>query len=293
MTLPDCWMPFLLAAGRNAREEGTMQPQGESIWGNINLCIEIALNIYYIVGARGEGIMVPKEHAETHFSQKTVAAGEESGGCLYYPKGGTMDMPLYEMMQKRAAMARKMELAAARQMEAVRERGQVAASALFEGMEPPEDAAGSAKRIREGIYITGGEDPCFAVHERMAEHFLSPYACEFGRNKNGYLYYTLQSAAIPLYELKGEFPECRELVVSEESLIATLHRFYPAYCEQYDSIAAEAERIPQADAPANLFLQEQLDRAQEAEETGWVEIPDAEESEEDDYGEQVDYGIGR
>ena len=119
-----------------------MQPQGESIWGNINLCIEIALNIYYIVGDRGEGIMVPKEHAETHFSQKTVAAGEESGGCLYYPKGGTMDMPLYEMMQKRAAMARKMELAAARQMEAVRERGQVAASALFEGMEPPEDAAG-------------------------------------------------------------------------------------------------------------------------------------------------------
>lgn len=100
-----------------------MQPQGESIWGNINLCIEIALNIYYIVGDRGEGIMVPKEHAETHFSQKTVAAGEESGGCLYYPKGGTMDMPLYEMMQKRAAMARKMELAAARQMEAVRERG--------------------------------------------------------------------------------------------------------------------------------------------------------------------------
>ena len=24
-----------------------MQPQGDSIWGNINLCIEIALNIYY------------------------------------------------------------------------------------------------------------------------------------------------------------------------------------------------------------------------------------------------------
>lgn len=27
-----------------------MQPQGESIWGNINLCIEIALDIYFMIG---------------------------------------------------------------------------------------------------------------------------------------------------------------------------------------------------------------------------------------------------
>lgn len=55
----------------------------------------------------------------------------------------------------------------------------------------------------------------------------------------------------------------------------------------------EAERIPQKDAPVNLFLQEQLDRAQEAEETDWIEIPDVDETEEDDYGEQVDYGLER
>ncbi len=64
-----------------------MQPQGGSIWGNINLCIEIALNIYYIVGNHEEGIMIPKKHAEETFSDKTVAAGKESDGCLYYPKG--------------------------------------------------------------------------------------------------------------------------------------------------------------------------------------------------------------
>ncbi len=77
-----------------------MQPQGGSIWGNINLCVEIALNIYYIVGDKGEGIAIPKEHAGDNFSHKTVAAGRELEGCLYYPKGETMDMPLYEMMQK-------------------------------------------------------------------------------------------------------------------------------------------------------------------------------------------------
>ena len=44
-----------------------MQPQGESIWGNINLCIEIALDIYFMIGENGEGIVVPKERAEEVF----------------------------------------------------------------------------------------------------------------------------------------------------------------------------------------------------------------------------------
>ena len=73
-----------------------MQPQGESIWGNINLCIEIALDIYFMIGENGEGIVVPKERAEEVFSEKTVEAGKEADGCLYYPKGDTMEMPLYE-----------------------------------------------------------------------------------------------------------------------------------------------------------------------------------------------------
>lgn len=54
-----------------------MQPQGDSIWGNINLCIEIALNIYYLCGEKGEGIVIPKEQAEKDFSPETVAAGKE------------------------------------------------------------------------------------------------------------------------------------------------------------------------------------------------------------------------
>lgn len=268
-----------------------MQPQGDSIWGNINLCIEIALNIYYIVGEKGEGIVIPRKHAEENFSDRTVAAGEESGGCLYYPKEETMDMPLYEMMQKRAAMARKMELVAAAQIDAIRKKGQEAVTGFLECMEPPEYGGESLKRIREGIYITGGEEPKFVIHERTAELFLSPYACEFGRNENGYFHYTLQSAAIPLYELKGMFPECRELIVSEESLCATICTHYPAYREEYNAVVPEEERIPQNSAPENLFLQEQLDRVQAAEKIGQEEVLVGEEAGEDDYGEQVDYGF--
>ena len=76
-----------------------MQPQGDSIWGNINLCIEIALNIYYLCGEKGEGIVIPKEQAEKDFSPETVAAGKESDGYLYYPKGEAMEMFRHEMLQ--------------------------------------------------------------------------------------------------------------------------------------------------------------------------------------------------
>ena len=31
-------------------------PQGESIWGTINTCVEIALNVYMIVAVDGQGI---------------------------------------------------------------------------------------------------------------------------------------------------------------------------------------------------------------------------------------------
>lgn len=92
-----------------------MQPQGDSIWGNINLCIEIALNIYYLCGEKGEGIVIPKEQAEKDFSPETVAAGKESDGYLYYPKGEAMEMFRHEMLQKRLVMIKKMELAATEQ----------------------------------------------------------------------------------------------------------------------------------------------------------------------------------
>ena len=71
-----------------------MQPQGDSIWGNINLCIEIALNIYYLCGEKGEGIVIPKEQAEKDFSPETVAAGKGVGWVsLLSQRGGNGNVP--------------------------------------------------------------------------------------------------------------------------------------------------------------------------------------------------------
>ena len=181
-------MPFPLEIWETAwkdRRRSVCSHRDESIWGNINLCIEIALDIYFMIGENGEGIVVPKERAEEVFSEKTVEAGKEADGCLYYPKGDTMEMPLYEMMQKRAALARKMEIAAAKQMEQIRGNGSGAADSLFAKIAPPAETEYVICCARDGIYLTGGNEMQLLVAEQLAEHFLTPYACEFARNENG------------------------------------------------------------------------------------------------------------
>lgn len=268
-----------------------MQPQGDSIWGNINLCIEIALNIYYICADRGAGIVIPKDYAEDNFSEKTVAAGKENAGRLYYGENETMDLPLYEIMRNRAARARRMQEAAARQMQRLSEGGQIREEDYLGDIAAPKQG----EMIRKGIYLVQGEPVGIAIQEQMAEHFLTVYACEFGRKEGGYLYYDSASCAIPLYELKGIFPEIRKMILSEDSLHATLCQCYPAYRKEYDQLVGEGERIVQADAPVCLFLKEQLAGEKERQEQAETEPAgrEPEECEEDTYGEQMEYGYGR
>jgi len=59
-------------------------PQGDSIWGNINTAVEIAVNVYYIFAENGEGIMIPKDKAKDAISEKAAAAGMEDNGYLCY-----------------------------------------------------------------------------------------------------------------------------------------------------------------------------------------------------------------
>lgn len=275
---------------RCRRKEGNMQPQGSSIWGNINLCIEIALNIYYICADRGAGIMIPKDYAEGYFSEKTMATGKEADGCLYYGENETMDLPMYELMRNRAFRVRRMQEAAARQMQRISEGGQVQEEDYLGDITAPEQG----KMIRKGIYLVQGEPVGLAIQEQMADYFLTVYACEFGRREGGYLYFDSASCAIPLYELKKIFPEIRKMILSEDSLYATLCQCYPAYRKEYDQLVEEGERIPQTDAPVCLFLKEQLTEEKERQEQTETKPAgrEPEEYEEDTYGEQVEYGYG-
>lgn len=272
------------------------QPQGESIWGTINSCVEIALDIYMIIakdanGIEHSGIMARKDTAEKNLSPKAVSMAQQDGDWLCYDEN-TKDIPVYEVLQRKMAACKRAEAAIMQQIEEIRRDGKVALSDYFGECRPPvETPHGEAVDllpIRNGIYFTqDNHEMLFAVHETVADNYMSPAAAEFGQRHGEYLYYDLMASAIPISELKNVFTETEALVMSEDSLYATLNHRFQAYVSQYNHCMPEESRIPEADAPEGLFLSVQLEAAKESvEETGQaIQL-------EPDFNEETGYEIG-
>lgn len=272
------------------------QPQGESIWGTINTCMEIALNIYMIIardadGTEHTGIMARKETAEKNLSAKAVSMAEQDGDWLCYDEN-TKDIPMFEVLQRKMAACKRMENAIMEQMEEIKRDGRLSLTDYFgecdPPMETPQGGVVDLLHIRNGIYFTQDKKEMkFAVHEAVADNFMSPMAAEFGQKQGEYLYYDMVASAIPLNELKNVFDEAEALIVSEDSLYATLNNRFEAYASQYNAFMSEEYRIPKVNAPDSLFLAVQLEQAKDTEEQEVSPVIAAEE----EYGEQVDYGV--
>ena len=63
-----------------------MSQQHESIWGTINTTLEIALNIYYLVGEKGSGLKLPASYGDNPKLQKFLEMGDRDGEYLYFPE---------------------------------------------------------------------------------------------------------------------------------------------------------------------------------------------------------------
>lgn len=247
-------------------------PQGESIWGTINTCTEIALNIYMIIakdanGTEHTGVMAKKETAEKNLSPKAVSMAEQDGDWLCYDEN-MKDIPMYEILQRKMAACKRAETAIMQQMEDIKRDGKVSLSDYFGECRPPvETPQGDVidtLPIRNGICFTqDNHEMLFAVHEAVADNYMTPTAMEFGQKHGEYLFYDLASSAIPLNELKNVFGEAEALIVSEDSLYATLNHRFQAYVSQYNHCMPEESRIPEVNAPDALFLAVQLEAAKD------------------------------
>lgn len=245
-------------------------PSGESIWGNINTAIEIAMNIYLITaknenGFEREGIMIPKSKANEVLSQKAAAMAEQDGDWLCYGED-TKDIPMYEMLQRRVAACKRMEAKAIEMMQEIKRDGSLRLTDYFGECAPPvasdKTNPEQLNRVRNGIYLVHSEgEDYFAVHESVADNFMSDIAEAFGKRQGEYLLYDLTTAAIPLFELRQIYNEVDDLIVSEDSLLATLNKNFLTYITFYNDMVEEESRIPPTKAPVCLFLQKQLDRA--------------------------------
>ena len=65
--------------------------------------------------------------------------------------------------------------------------------------------------------------------------------------------------------MKNVFGETEALIVSEDSLYATLNHRFRAYVSQYNHCMPEESRIPEVNAPDALFLAVQLEAAKDME----------------------------
>lgn len=256
----------------------------ESIWGTINLMVEIALNIYMVYAENGSGIVMPKEKA-SQFSEETVKQAVEEGDKLYFESGAPVDAVMRELLEQRLLMAKKVEAECTRFMQLYQE-GKEIADIL--GTFPVPSGGQDFQEIRNGIYMPKEEENVY-IHKALAKVFLSPYALEFGSKEGEYYCYSGNAIAIPFYELQAYFPECKDMIVQEESLIASLHANYPVYVERMNSVLPNKEQIITADATPNLFLQSQIDRLDLIETDEEQEELVFEEMEE--FGEQIDYSF--
>lgn len=271
-------------------------PQGESIWGTINTCTEIALNIYMIIakdadGIEHTGVMVKKETAGKNLSPKAVSMAQQDGSWLCYNEN-IKDIPVFEVLQRRMAACKRAETAIMQQMEDMKREGKVPLSDYFGECRPPvETPQGGVINtlpIRNGIcFIQDNHEMLFAVHEAVADRYMTPGAVEFGQKHGEYLFYDLASSAIPLNELKDVFGEVEALIVSEDSLYATLNHRFQAYVSQYNHCMPEDSRIPEVNAPDALFLAIQLEEAK-----GMTEEPVQAVSHEPDFNEEASFEIG-
>ena len=259
-------------------------PSGESIWGNINTAVEIAMNIYLIAakdenGFEREGIMVPKFKAKEVLSEKAISMAEQDGDWLCYGED-TKDIPMYEMLQRRVAACKRMETKAIEMMQEIRRDGSLRLTDYFGECAPPvpfeaeKSSPEQLNRVRNGIYFVHSEgEDYFAVHESVADNFMSDIAEGFGRKQGEYLFYDLTTAAVPLFELRQIYDEVEDLIVSEDSLLATLNENFGVYISYYNDLMQEEAKIPPVEAPICFFLQKQLDRAaQEPEHSADIEI---------------------
>jgi len=264
------------------------QPQ-ESIWGTINNCIEIALNIYMIVavdekGLEHTGIMAHKDTAANTLSSKATDLAKENGDWLYFDEN-TKDAAMYEVLQQRMNLCKKVEAAVQQQMEEIKLGSQIQLPDYFGECPVPQDIGKDAvvEKIRNGVFrIESDGQVQFAVHKSIADNYLTPMAMQFGTEQGEYQHYNSEHCAVLLHELKPIFEEVEQLVISPESLYATLHQNFGEYVKNYNQLMPEGQEIPIEHAPANLFLTTQLEQGQGGQEEETVQEP---------YGEDVDFGF--
>jgi len=257
-------------------------PPNGSIWGSINSCIEIGLEIYQLCckdesGGEKKGIAIPVDKAKSILSGKALAYGVEKDGFIYFKNSDKLLAPLFELL-KSASITDKGYIDRIGDIKGVEAQGKKRLPEFFgEFIELPSDVPlppeplvtqeqretieceekKTAKELVKGLWLVDGNG--FRVNKAYAHDNLSQAAIELAEDGDTYIYYENSFAAIPLFELSKKEEAVKNVIVSEESLRATLCSDFPEYVKEYNKSALPGAKINNADVPLNMFMQKHLD----------------------------------
>lgn len=242
-----------------------------SIWGNILTCVEIGLHVYGIIAEKNGGIAVDADYAEETLSEEALQVGEKHGEHIYYDDVKSI-VPAYELLQQDAITNSRFKERCG-SPEQLAEEGKFFAPEYFGEYDPPTESPWGAvlqnQPIHNGIYYLESDGEWrLAVHQTIGKHCLSDMAHQLAQEQGDYLYYPLDSCAIPIYELSASHPAVAEQVVSDDSLAHTLCEDHPTYVAMHNLHTDGWGHIHDCAAPKSLFLQFQLDLAADQDEQG-------------------------
>jgi len=283
----------------------------ESIWGSINTCFEIGIEIYQLFckaqnGDTKSGFALPIDKAKELLSEKALSLGTEKDGFIYFESPNQILAPLFELL-KSVAITDEGVIKAAGDIANLEQIGKAAVPEYFGNLPLPQadvpfdnlpvslpDNEKTVKEIRSGLSIIKDEENHFfvAVHKTLAERDLTPTALQFGDRIDDFYFYGAIACAIPLYELARKYPEINDFVVNRESLMQTMVSKAPNYVSEWNADHAEpGEQIKPNGSIPMMFLQEHYDF--EAENTrnavaDYIEAEKANEREADTGFEQMD-----
>jgi hypothetical protein len=244
----------------------------ESVWGSINTCFEIGLEIYrlFCTGDNGEkkdGIAIPIDRATELLSDNTLAYGTETDGFIYFENPDEAGVPLHRLL-KAGAVTKEDFIKKAGELGNIENLGRVAIPEHYGALPFPQPAAGETVRtLCNGVTLIKGEhDFRVAVHKSLAGYELSCLGYDsyeaggYYTEQGDFAVYGRDSCAVPLFELSLLHDEINDVIVDRESLEQTLAEKFPDYVTYWNDMPAHKgiDINPNGSLPS-MFLQEHYD----------------------------------
>jgi hypothetical protein len=278
----------------------------DSVWGSINTCLEIGLEIYQLYceccvsGEKKCGITLPADKANEILSEKALSQGVEQDGFIYFESPNRFLAPLFELL-KSAKINDQDFINSVGGIDGVEQSGRAANPEYFGSLPLPDydipfDANSYVKsnrneviinEIRSGLSIVKNDELRFviSVHKTLAERDLTAEALRYSHQEDDFYIFAPCSCAIALHELSIKYPEINEAIRHRESMVQTIITEYPNYAEYWNNNHAEqGEKIKPNGSLSMMFLQEHYDFEADRTQTAVSEFIENERARELDNG---------